>query len=522
MGEAIANRYLEAWGKPFGEDEPCGEDISFSSEFEALRAEVEKDTSLHATESTDWIVVARLTAEMLETQSKDIWLLVYAVYAEYRTAGLDASPEAFAALTEILRQFWEHIHPQRRLPRRLAPLVWLCGRMEHAAKTTSFLDGSSTAVNALREAFTALQELLHEKFADTAPSFSGIFSRIPEAVEQVPTEEAPAQPQDAAPAQTRAPARAPEPAVPSSAGSDEGRIAASALPQLIRTIIEQSRQLAGHFLLLNPLDERSYLLHRAALWGTLLQSPLADATGKTQLTSGIPKDRIQTYTAAVEAKQYAEILPHLERSAGKAPFWLDGHVMVLHCLEGLKATSAAACLRECLSALLTRFPELVGYSFRDGSPFASPKSVSALENLRSAASGNNMFAGMVDAGEGEGSEETFQEAVRIGQEENFQAGLHHLGSVPPGRHRAAVLHALRQARYCIALEKKEAAERLLSVLYRQMEEWNLLDWEPDLTARILALVCTHRSQREGGDAAAVFCRLQWLHWDMELGIAHEN
>jgi type VI secretion system protein VasJ len=522
--ERDADLYMKVWGSSLSEGSPCGDDCSFSPEFEAIRAEVEKDTSLHAGGATDWVIVSRLATEFLASQSKDLWILVYAVYAEYRVKGLDACPAAFDALRTILHIWWDCLYPAPgRLQRRLAPLTWLCTRMEHAAETTSFMDGSSSAIHNLRSEFAKLQAILDEKGGEAAPSFIGIFAKIPENFSSAP-------PTDAASSGTVSTQTAPHYTIPPSIAANfadmdkDGRIPPAILPQIIRNILEQARHLAVHFLSLSVTDERTYLLHRAALWGTLLQLPQADANGQTQLSCGIPPDRIQAYITAVDSKQYADILPQLERSAGKAPFWLDGHVMVTRCLEGLEAFRAAACVRETLTVLLQRFPELLSYKFRDNAPFASPKSLSWLESLcASVPLGKPASAPIRTTSSNEaGEDERLQESVALGMAEGFQTGLRRLGIIPAGRNRAAVLSGIVQARYCIAFGKKNTAARLLSALYRQMEEWNLLDWEPDLTARILALFFSLQPKQRSEAAEDMMRRLHWLSLDTAFNVLQEN
>ncbi|MDR2573361.1 MAG: type VI secretion system protein TssA [Desulfovibrio sp.] len=519
------DQYLENWAKPLSEEAPCGEDCSYAPEFEAIRMEVDKDTSLHATEATNWTEISQLAMEFLSTQSKDVWVLVYAVYAEYRVKGLEACVPAVAALTHILRIWWDALYPSATRPqRRLAPLAWLCSRMEQAAETTCFMNETPESVGDLRNEFSELQKLLEENAGEAVPSFTGIFAKIPGSGQS-------AFPSDAVSSGIMTNQASPSQSIPTSIAANfaeldkDGRIPAGILPQLIRNILEQTRQLAVHFLSLNVTDERAYLLHRTAIWGTLLQLPPADANGMTQLSSGVPPDKIQAYTAAVAGKQYAEILPQLERAAGKAPFWLDGHVMVARCLEGLEAFRAAACVRETLTALLQRFPELLSYKFKDNTPFAPSKALSWLESLCASIPPPGQTASVppkiMSLSEAE-EDERLQEAISFGIEEGFQAGLRKLGIVPVGRSRAAVLHGIIQARYCVALGKKNAAIRLLLALYRQMEEWNLLDWEPALSAKILALLFSLQTKQSGEAAEDMIRRLHWLSLDTAFNVFQEN
>jgi type VI secretion system protein VasJ len=67
-----------------------------------------------------------------------------------------------------------------------------------------------------------------------------------------------------------------------------------------------------------------------------------------------------------------------------------------------------------------------------------------------------------------------------------------------------------------------AAERLLYALYHQMEAWNLLDWEPDLTARLLALLLSAQSKPCSEATEGMLRRLHWLHLDTALSIVQKH
>jgi len=356
--------YWEQWRMPLSEEAPCGEDICFSPDFEALKGEVDKSTSLHVSQGTDWHIVRQLSFDLLAKQSKDLWAFAYAAYSLYQLDGVEGCAPAFTELANVLQTFWDCLYPAAsRMQRRLAPLQWLCDRMTHAAETTHFLEARPESLQLFRAGCEALQEFLDGAVGNDAPSFLGIFHRLPQSDTPAPSAET--SPPDSI---SKTPSEAIRPAPPLATTLEvmdtEGKVPAAVLPQLVRNVIGQTRQLAGHFLSLDVLDERAYLLHRAALWGTLLQPPQTDSTKKTQLMPGIPGDKMHAYAAAVEQKRFREILPQLERSAANSPFWFDGHYLVVRCLDGLQANQAAACVRESWAHLLGRFPELLAHTFK--------------------------------------------------------------------------------------------------------------------------------------------------------------
>lgn len=83
------------------------------------------------------------------------------------------------------------------------------------------------------------------------------------------------------------------------------------------------------------------------------------------------------------------------------------------------------------------------------------------------------------------------------------------------------MHGLLQAHYCLAAGKKSAAQRLLQALYGQLEQWDLLDWEPELSARIITLLLTAQTKPGGPETEEMSRRLHWLSLDTAVGVLQE-
>jgi type VI secretion system protein VasJ len=520
---SLPDPIFQTWIAPLSEESPCGEDIGFSDEFESLREEVEKGASLHGGRPTDWPLVLRVATQILGGRSKDLWVVCYGVMAAHESHGLVSCAAALSATSSLLEAYWNELHPgASRVQRRIAPLKWLAARLESRMAAVAKTEGKG-AVVVLTKELARLQAILDARFGEAAPSFAGLL--------RLPGNEAHAAVSDSPPRHPRSggiPQVSSEPPVPSSSSDDvlaaidgDGRVPAVVLPRLLRSAQDQCRQLAAHYSSYDVLDWRVVLLHRTALWCSVAQLPQADAAGVTQLRP-VPPERAQSYAAAVEARRFLDILPRLERSAGQAPFWLDGHYLVARCLEGLDASGALAILRAVLAQFLNRFPELVRCKFQDGSPFASPRTAQWLDSLESPLSGHAMTRVAMGAGEAVREQELLDESLAIRAERGFPAGLSHLERVPAGRSRAAVRQGLLLARYCIAAGNKKAAVRLLQSLYAQLEKWELLDWEPELSASIISLLLSLQPKEKGNGAEIMFSHLHWLHLGTAVGSFKDN
>lgn len=489
-------RWFEGWTKELPDGTACGsENILFDPEFEALQNEVNKNDALQPDSRTDWGLVLEMTTSLLAERAKDLWVFCYGCRAVYELEGLAGLTASLEITTRYLTSCWEELYPSAsRAARRAAPFLWLVTRLENLMPANAFPVEKEETCESFRQALQALQQVLDERMGENAPSFRNILRAIPQKRETPPAKPS------ASPSPTPAPA---QPTTPPSGSAhivnslnSDGRVPDSILPQLLRATMEQAQQLGAHFLSQDIRDWRVYLLHRTALWTTVVQLPPANGEKVTQLRMVLPQDKALAYAAAVDNKQYESILPQLERTASKAPFWFDGHHLVVRCLDALGIHDARDIVCRILCGFLQRYPALPGYKFHDGTPFASPDTAQWLDSLRNkeATTTEKHATHSGDTEQAQHEEQLLEQAVAIAEEQNFEKGLASLGPGTSGKSRQAVLHGLLLARYCLRAGRPQAGRDLLLELYTRLDQWGLLDWEPELAAQILALLI-----QSGGD-----------------------
>ena len=144
---------------PISPDNPCGESIRYSPEFDRLvGARQEDDESLptgvwHSTpRRADWEEVARLASHLTTSRSKDLVVMSWLGDAWIRLHGLPALPQALALLTRALEQYPEALHPQIRegdYDYRAAPLSWVAQHYAMLVANTPLfeVDGESIALS---------------------------------------------------------------------------------------------------------------------------------------------------------------------------------------------------------------------------------------------------------------------------------------------------------------------------------------------------------------------------------------
>src|SRR5437764_787930 len=125
---------LEALLAPVSEARPCGDDLAFSAELDAIvRARQADDPSLEqgawVTElkEADWKFVARSSAQLIEKRSKDLQLAVWLAEAAAKTAGVRGLADSLMLIALLCERYWDGLHPlpdEDGFERRIGNLAW--------------------------------------------------------------------------------------------------------------------------------------------------------------------------------------------------------------------------------------------------------------------------------------------------------------------------------------------------------------------------------------------------------------
>jgi type VI secretion system protein ImpA len=138
---------------PVSSERPCGEDLAFSSEIDAIvRARQADDPSLEQgawvtdLKEADWKFVARQCAQLIEKRSKDLQLAVWLAEAEARTGGLRGLADSLLLVASLCERWWDGLYP---LPdedgheRRIGNLAWMASRIAPLLREIPLTDGQA-------------------------------------------------------------------------------------------------------------------------------------------------------------------------------------------------------------------------------------------------------------------------------------------------------------------------------------------------------------------------------------------
>lgn len=125
--------------EPISQDRPCGEDLSFSPEFDRIQeARREDDPTVDygewqvALKQADWNAVIEYCTDLLQKRSKDLRLSAWLTEGLVKTQGLRGLADGMEITARLLERFGEHIHPQAEAgdqEQRIGNLSWFVTRI---------------------------------------------------------------------------------------------------------------------------------------------------------------------------------------------------------------------------------------------------------------------------------------------------------------------------------------------------------------------------------------------------------
>lgn len=122
---------------PLRDGSPCGEDLSFSAEFDAIQeARRCDDASLDQGEwvtdlkESDWKTVQARCIALLSQRSKDLRLGMWLTEALSKLHGFAGLKQGLELMTGLCERFWDGIHPlpDEDQEQRIGNLTWLLAR----------------------------------------------------------------------------------------------------------------------------------------------------------------------------------------------------------------------------------------------------------------------------------------------------------------------------------------------------------------------------------------------------------
>ena len=110
---------IEPLLSPISSDQPCGQDLSFSNEFHAIKIAKTQDDPLldqgdwvAEPKQADWHFVEQKSIELLTGKSKDLRLMGWLLEAWSNLYGFEGTAKALELMHRTLNKYWTQLHPE--------------------------------------------------------------------------------------------------------------------------------------------------------------------------------------------------------------------------------------------------------------------------------------------------------------------------------------------------------------------------------------------------------------------------
>lgn len=151
----------EALLSPIAGGQPCGEDLSFSTEFDQI-AEMRREDDptldqgewITALKVADWPGVAQLCTQLLTERTKDLRLAMWLTEALALTQSYVGLKNGLQICTELCRQYWPDLYPQADdgdMDERIGNVSWLLQRVVTLADTRPVIRSRQGAAYSLQD-----------------------------------------------------------------------------------------------------------------------------------------------------------------------------------------------------------------------------------------------------------------------------------------------------------------------------------------------------------------------------------
>ncbi len=476
-----ARQYLTLAQTAIAQDDYAGADARYSSEFEALEAEMAKPSALHESGPVDWQRVQERSEALLREVSKDLRVACWLSWALYQNKSFTGLEAGLGMLANFCDERWKDIHP-RKPKTRAAAIGWLMTRLEKALDADVPVSDQLALFRMIAGHLEKLDMVMTQHLAADAPLILPLRRRLNNMMKRVADNATQSGPVDSVVAQVKQVATQ---WLTDSASIDSDKEAQQAL----RALKENTLLLCTWWLRQKATDPRALRLNRMLSWLAINNVPQHNPERITEVR-GVPGEKLKTYREQLGAAQYADLLVHLETSIARAPLWLDGQKMVWDCLAALGAEAAQRELEIYLALFLQRLPGIDELRFHDGTEFANAMTRAwiashVMPHLEPADIGQLPASDTAPAWDIAllASRSSLRKGgLKLAVQELKQG----LRNAQGGR--ARFFWKLAQARLCLLAKKNELAKVQLEALDMQLQQSGMASWEPELAVQVLQLL----------------------------------
>lgn len=452
---------------PISEQFICGSDARYDDTYLTIESEIDKMNSPGGTAQINWQYIRDESSSLIESSTKDIKLVSWWAYAQYRLEGMAGFRYALEVMNQLLESFGKELFPKSHRAK------WGAFSWFETVMNLQIIQDRQIGISIDdAETYLELLRLLQKSVQVVCEVDDRLFSEACRLLE-IKVSEKKRRDENDKPKVSTTPLSALD-------NNSSGEITNDAdAIKVLNHLKKNAEQLAHYWRERQIEDIRALRLTRMISWLEIDTLPHVQ-NGNTMLNPP-SSERIDQIDSLISEGKKDAALQIIENVIFRSPFWLFGHFKAFELYESIQKNKAASEVRNMLMSFVNSNEGVTELKFRDGTPFV-PSQMREWLNEQTR-------GGMV----GEESDKPVDALALIGEQcyelvnkknskeamEMLQRSFRDAGSQEE-KFRWRLLHA----QVALAAGKPLMALALIEELEREIEHFSLEEWQPELVAEV--------------------------------------
>ncbi len=488
---------LELGKTPISEDNPSGEDVRYDPENEKLEEEIAKLSSPSYSGGVDWDEIAKVSASILETKSKNLLVACYLCVALMKKQELSGLADGVHIIRDMLDNFWESMYPpKKRLRGRLNAVKWWQDRITAAVPKLKPVTWPEDNKNSFEDDLKRIDDFLSEKSED-APMLRGLIGNLSSLVaaeqkkpevepEKEETKEAAGKPEGTKPSPASPP---PEPSGQIEVSSDEDT------EKLLKEILDRLGNVSSLLLKKGQFNIIPYRFNRISAWINIKTIP-PSSDGKTMIPP--PDEQIKNILKSqYQSNNWNDLLSASESRVRQFLFWFDLSRLSAESLENLGQPALGEAVAIETAMFIKRLPGIEKLAFSDGTPFADEDTKDWLKSAVPQKGGSSISG---DSGEQIWMlvSKQISDALALIKENKTAEALNSCRTKidQASSLRESFIWEICLCRVLLKAKKPKLIVSYFSRLLNTVSNYNIEEWEPQLAIEALTVILSGLRQQE--------------------------
>lgn len=451
----------------------CGIDCKYEDAYLLIEQEVDKEFSV-TQDSTDWTYVYNKTMSLLENETKDLKLASWWIFAAWKENSWSGLEKNLPIFIEFINRFNKELFP-KSAKGKANIIFWLEEVLNKDILQNDVNKKSLTNHCLFYELFTSLDLEIKNLLENNENKFKKIISFLKPFYDKKQEELDKKNSFIETPLKIETKVQSEQEIVGELSNDSD-------VKKLLSTIKKNLSTLNKYYRNNNFKDLKAIKIARFLSWLEIDELPYAQ--GKKTFLYPPSELEIDEVKNLIKEEKYTQALDFAEEIIEVCPFWIDGHYLVYSIFEKTNSTQNAKEVKNSLISFIKSNEGILDFYFTDDTPFCSNK-VKKWISDELITSGNSS-----NQEECELSQNSLVYIYELANNDKVKEAMFEIAE----KYKTATTveekfnWRLNHAQLAVEFDKKDIALALLEDLQKDIDKFNLNEWNPSLASKVYTLI----------------------------------